>query len=572
MKHIQKRSHFIEAFTSLKISSQEAVIDGNSGLSADKNYYHVKRPVETELIERLQHVQQQLKPQVVFLCGNVGDGKSHLLSYLKSVHPELLKNVRVHNDATESFSPQETALDTLKKLLADFKDNPTLSHAEPQHLLIAINMGVLHKLISDEEVMAEYATLCQFIHESNLFNDQKIGGIKSHQHLHIVNLLEHQLYTIKEGKLTSTFFEQLLVKITQPTDDNLLYQAWLRDKNNGIKEIAHRNYQLLMDKTIQRNVIDVLLEAIFKGKLILSVRSFLDFINGIVIPDTSQAEPTIDDCFPQLIFNQTGKTKLLDALYNLDPAKQRTLEYDQVLKNFMVDTNFDEMIARYIENDQMIDCFWKNEAKIKENISQSLGFLIRSVSLSKQRPTETSFKRFITMLYGCLTGKGDVANELVTLINNVQTTLYSEGFGQLVFDYRQKAKFAIGFDMSQFEVKDLHLFGAFSNETEITNFSTTIKIDYGYKENENRQSLEIDYALYDFLSQVVTGYRPNRQALNKMTKYTDFIHQMIDNYPLTHNVFILNKETGYLVEMNEQKALFATDKNATQMTAKEYKR
>lgn len=47
-------SQFIESFSVLKISSQDAVSNGNSELSDDKNYFHVERPIEIDLIERLE--------------------------------------------------------------------------------------------------------------------------------------------------------------------------------------------------------------------------------------------------------------------------------------------------------------------------------------------------------------------------------------------------------------------------------------------------------------------------------------------------------------------------------------
>ncbi|ODJ75206.1 DNA phosphorothioation-dependent restriction protein DptF, partial [Brochothrix thermosphacta] len=133
---------------------------GNSELSDDKNYFHVERPIEIDLIERLEKIKQLSKPQVLFLCGNVGDGKSHLLSYIKTNRPDLLENTDIHNDATESFSPEETALDTLYNVLGKFKDDVDERANSKKHLIIAINMGVLHKFIYDEKIRKDYRDIC----------------------------------------------------------------------------------------------------------------------------------------------------------------------------------------------------------------------------------------------------------------------------------------------------------------------------------------------------------------------------------------------------------------------------
>ncbi|WP_284692644.1 DNA phosphorothioation-dependent restriction protein DptF, partial [Peribacillus frigoritolerans] len=56
------------------------------------------------------------------MCGSVGDGKSHLLAYLKNKYPDLVNKFMIHNDATESFDPQKSSLDTLAEILKPFSD------------------------------------------------------------------------------------------------------------------------------------------------------------------------------------------------------------------------------------------------------------------------------------------------------------------------------------------------------------------------------------------------------------------------------------------------------------------
>ena len=79
------------------------------------------------------------------LCGSVGDGKSHLIAYLNSNHPEIMSNFKIHNDATESFDPDKTAIDTLAKVLNEFDDNHIDSSNEK--LILAINLGVLNNFM-----------------------------------------------------------------------------------------------------------------------------------------------------------------------------------------------------------------------------------------------------------------------------------------------------------------------------------------------------------------------------------------------------------------------------------------
>ena len=53
--------------------------------------------------------------------GSVGDGKSHLLSYLNKNNKELFQNVYIYNDATESNNPYKTAVETLVEKLRQYE-------------------------------------------------------------------------------------------------------------------------------------------------------------------------------------------------------------------------------------------------------------------------------------------------------------------------------------------------------------------------------------------------------------------------------------------------------------------
>src|SRR5699024_5714807 len=131
---------FIKSLNVLRTSSQESVVHSNS-FGSFREYMHVERPIQIKFEQVLKEVQQKEESQLILLCGSVGDGKSHLLAYMKEQRPELTKNVMDHNDSTESFNPEENSLDTLEYILKKFDDDQ--GKADGQHTVIAINLGVL---------------------------------------------------------------------------------------------------------------------------------------------------------------------------------------------------------------------------------------------------------------------------------------------------------------------------------------------------------------------------------------------------------------------------------------------
>lgn len=139
---------FIDKFNKLRKSSSNS-IDNIQYFDNFRKYMHVIRATEMDLKEILLDVNSSGKKTLVLLCGSAGDGKSHLLSYLKNSDPDhLLDGYNVFNDATESNAPDKTAVETLCKRLEDFNDD---NIGKPgSNAIIAINLGVLSNFIESE--------------------------------------------------------------------------------------------------------------------------------------------------------------------------------------------------------------------------------------------------------------------------------------------------------------------------------------------------------------------------------------------------------------------------------------
>ena len=106
----------------LSMRSREAVVDADS-FSELKQYMHVERDIQATLDSALRELFTKPKG-VVFLVGNVGDGKSHLLGYMKEKYKQEFFDAQIDiiNDATESDRPNQTAIETLLRKLEPFSD------------------------------------------------------------------------------------------------------------------------------------------------------------------------------------------------------------------------------------------------------------------------------------------------------------------------------------------------------------------------------------------------------------------------------------------------------------------
>ena len=79
-----KNCKFINELNRLRKSSSDS-IDNVEKFDQFKSYMHVVRKMEEDLKGLLRKVNASGKKTLVLLCGSAGDGKSHLLSYLKNL-------------------------------------------------------------------------------------------------------------------------------------------------------------------------------------------------------------------------------------------------------------------------------------------------------------------------------------------------------------------------------------------------------------------------------------------------------------------------------------------------------
>ena len=150
----------VDQLAHLRKSSIDS-IDNEKVFNDFKKYMHVHRNIEDDIKIRLRKINASGKKTLFLLCGSAGDGKSHMLSYLLNYDQEnLLKNFRVHNDATESNGPQKTAIETLNEVLDDFSDENL--NLPGQNMILAINLGVLNNFI-DSEFSKRYSKLREYV-------------------------------------------------------------------------------------------------------------------------------------------------------------------------------------------------------------------------------------------------------------------------------------------------------------------------------------------------------------------------------------------------------------------------
>lgn len=275
---------FMEQLARLRKLSAESV-DNTNVFDEFKEYIHVERPVERELRNLLRKLNKTPQKRLVLLCGSAGDGKSHLLSYLKNVDSEkLLEDYELYNDATESSAPNLTSIDTLADKLQDYDDEHYLID-DGKKMILAINLGTLSNFIESEKGK-RFSALKQYVDGNDIFDG--FSDVEPYEPTPVfrhINFSDYQMFTLRENGVGTDYLEALLEKVFNKEDDNPFYEEYKFNENCTLCQrcpVRH-NYEFMLDKKNQKAIIDKIVEIIVKDKTIVSTREVLNFLYDILV-------------------------------------------------------------------------------------------------------------------------------------------------------------------------------------------------------------------------------------------------------------------------------------------------
>ncbi|PZX04587.1 DNA phosphorothioation-dependent restriction protein DptF [Psychrobacillus insolitus] len=520
-----KEPLFLKQINMLQSSSKETVVHANS-FDAFPNYMHTERPIEKKIIEAIEELEHQPKKQLILLAGSVGDGKSHLLSFLKSKYPNYFHQINVHNDATESHNPEESSINTLEKVLQEFNDN----QIPEKHTIVAINIGVLHNFYHKQQEKQQFNALRAFIEESGVFDINSKKTVE-HEQFQLYNFASDMIFHLGEQGAYSPFLEEILRKIIANHPENPIYQAWKQDMEAGYTTMAHFNYQLLQNSSVQKHVLEKLYHIMLLDKVLLSTRAFYHFIFTIVVPSIQEMDNTktgfdLEHALPNLLFNHPERSNLLEHIHKIDPLNIRNQATDDSITKLHIITDKWNYISQQLqerENNnylaEIYQPFIKN--KIAQNDILSLSkFIVRAKDLIESTiyPNYHEFIRYLHSYY-----KGS-ANDLSQLFRILRSA-FLKWKGSPKKDY-----YFVTNDVTRAYRMALHLklkenvgadFAQSKDATEVKQFKNFLTVGYG------NMLFELDFHLFELLKKVQGGYRPNTAELNSAIQFEDFYKQLI---------------------------------------------
>lgn len=543
VKEYKESFCLIDDLAVLKESSNEAVIN-LSEFSDFKKYMHVKRKVEDELYNIIENSSKSDKAKLILVCGGVGDGKSHLISYFKNQYPEVMSKFKLHNDATESFEPNKTSIDTLNDILEDFSDDKVDN--SKSKVIIAINLGTLSNFI-DSEYGNRFLKLKKFIKEKEILDLSISENSYSDESVfQFINFSDYKIYSLTKEKAKSDYIKNILIKIVKKDSRNKFrnsYENKCLDCKVRYKCPVKFNYEMLMQESVQEATIDLLIESIVKNKLIVSTRSILNFIYDFLINskldnmkyderlsyiNNMKYDEFLECLFTSNIFDHKEMSSILESINKIDPIILESEELDKLIIKLNISENKEKIFNQYIKIEKenyLSEIMLNSNKEIKDQIINTFIRLNLFIPNEKINLKDKMYIEFMKNVY--YFNKGE-KNELKEIYKNVKNAIYNwNGDCEIDKINLYIGKNQVRYRLSQsLEIKsDLNNLKENEND-EIFKFNQNIILNYKNESKGESYSIDIDFNLYDLLMRVKNGYRPNKDDKYNYINFVEFINKV----------------------------------------------
>lgn len=540
-----ENSKFINELSQLKESSKDAIISGEEKLNDFREYLHTKRAIEDDLYNILN---KEGVGKLVILNGNVGDGKSHLISYMNKKYPEMMNRYKIHNDSTESFDPSKDSIHTLIEVLKNFSDRNIQNNSS--NLILCINLGVLFRLVENQEFEIEFKIIKNFIEESKILDASEEVTFYEKNNMDLLSFSDYRIYELTEKGPVSKFLNELFEKIVLEDKRNVFYNSFQEDWNNGIKLIPHLNYKLFQNEKIRAKIIALIIEAILKDKLIISTRMLLNFIYDIIVG-------TENDYIFNNLFDSQDKSIILNCLKKLAPVNAKNKFLDEIIIDFYNSENKKSFIEK-LSDSEFKWFFEESDFKIDSNekIEKNHMELLRIIYFFNQEKSEFFFDRYyIEYMENLYIMNFETGLKKMKNHKKLATDLMNSYFQWKNDSFFSKEKFIItgnigmNYKIAQYLKYEIDKTIYTTKREKANNFKEEIELKF--KNEDSLKNIVIDFEIYCLMKNILSGYIPNSYDLESNLIYIEFFNKITSEWiDITREIYY-NIETKKILELEE---------------------
>lgn len=544
--------NFISKLNKLRKSSSDS-IDNVDSFDDFKEYMHVVRDAEVDLRAVLQRVNASTKKTLILLCGSAGDGKSHLLSYMKNYDTEnLLENYVIHNDATESNAPDKTAIDTLHEVLSGFRDD---NLEQPgQNIILAINLGVLSNFI-ESQYGEEFKSLKQYVFDANILSSKvNEKGYDPNSPFQHISFSDYHMFLLEKEGVNPEYINALFEKIVSHNESNPFFMSYKEDCSScplNSKCPIKKNYEFFMDEKVRQYIAMLLVNVIVREKEILTTRELLNYVFDILVAQNFDfakfqknsvniskfLKEYLSCIMPTLLFDYDDVSSIMDKTHKYDPLLDRDESADDLAIEYYVADDISNTIKKLLVESPYSDVF--NDKNSIEFInsdralkSKMFNALVRTKAISFGDLSGERFQKYVKDLFSYNAGK---VAKLSGLYSDVEDAVIkwcgNESEGNICIDDQHNG-FAL-YENIKFEVF-LDNVPQEKSKDSLNRFLPYIVVEFQGADGQSIR-LDVDYSLYELIGKLKKGYVQTAEDRNNHADFISFIAKIqktgsADNY------------------------------------------
>ena len=524
-----------------------------------KKYMHITRHTEIDFKQLLLKIAEVNHKQLVLVCGSAGDGKSHLLSYLKySEQDHILDSYTIINDATESDAPNQTAIETLAERIAAFRDD-RLNDGGREKVVLAINLGMLNNFI-DSEQGKYFGKLKQYVLNNNIFSVAQPLPFNKDEVFHHIDFSNYQLYTLTADGARSDYLTELFEKVFGNNTCNPFYNTYI---NQGSTCPHHtqcpvrHNFEFLMKEDVRKLLIQRIIEVCIKDKLVITSRDILNFIfDAVVSPDFDEKklwnllsnpakflETYISYTTPMLIFENRGTSSLIDCMTENAATSDNIEKRDCDVLDFYAADDITPIVLSELNGSEYSDILHSIGLSAIDNGRDPLKKYVykflrnyKKLTDSQELKADRLYLSFVQDLYHAYAGN---IKHLKNLYSSVKHSIYSWNgtYGTDLIciddssdDYSILEQLNIRYDVAQG-----------SGDDEVLQFAPVIMVRFSNETKTEQVSFSIDYSLYRVIMAMKDGYCPTSQDRNVHADFSSGIMALSEFGTKKSRVYIVSK-------------------------------
>lgn len=556
-----------EELLKLRESSKEAVAD-SSIYNQDplKKYLHITRSVEKNLVEIIKKT-ESADQKLILVCGNVGDGKSHTLSeVLRNENlKEIIKEFKIHNDATESFSPEKDCLETLYEVLSPFSD----SHLgqNDSKIIVATNLGTLSNFI--EQYKHEFSEIKSYVdnHEIIESKPQKTE-VRNNFFAHI-NFADYHLFELNSFGANPTVINSFLDKVVLDSKENPIFLAYKKAcSNEWAKEcILVKNYEFLIERTNRSIIGNLLTRLTIEFKYIISIRQLLNFVFDMIIPpdianlsfseykkkiNKKPIDFKLQNYLPFQIFSSPNLSNIHKGLSFLDPCNQRIERLDE------------ELILLHTSNEKQ---------RFYEKLKSVFGLKVSDVETLSEENLSKFYIRYRFFNQNIMFTNNSLYHEYLEALfwNNLDIPKKQKKYHDHIKDAicrwngntnaKDKVMVLTDAPQSKYRIFKNHNTSIVNNKKnseqdesqKLSKFS--LELNYYFENGNGSKNISIDFSLYNLLRHINDGYRPNKTDRNNYIQFTMFVNSLTFSDSAQSRLFIdeinIDEAIDFTIKLND---------------------